>query len=975
MLEIADWLIDFETRKLLTPADYMMITLSIYLHDLGMLVTREEFDKRHASDFPSFRESFLVLDESSEDYNVNLNKIYPDDLEREKYVYQEFVRGGHAKRIKRWIQNDSSLDLGYCVSQLKEVNLLLSKVNENVRDDVALLCESHHLSDISDTDQFEVSKPYGHTPHESANLQYCAVILRTVDLLHVTGERAPTIQFRIIDPKNPYSKREWLKQNAVTSIRPKPLTQDEIQAKKPQDTIEIRAEFKDPQAYFDLQRYISYLRSEIELCYEWIKRSKEKFGLNIKFEWRYIDASKISTRGFHPKQLSFTLDQNKILKLLTGQTLYNDISVSLRELIQNGLDAVKLNAHILSLSETPYAPRIDIFWDAESGVLQILDNGVGMSQDEIESYFLKAGSSKYQVPEFKKKYPNFSPIGRFGIGVLSCFMISDDVEVYTTTGRKDTVRNLKLSDAQSDYLVRDVDRNDLGAEKLSESGTLIKMLIRPSLRKYDFKQLVQKWIMFPYCEIIYHDEGGLERIGFNSTREAVQDLLTDQGYPLAKDNVPEEELVHGDMKIISHTEKGLDISYAVSWNKWGQQWEFVGYQQRQRNESVQLGTFVEGVFVSSGTPGYKNNVFIALANFTGENAPKTNVARSDFEITPELESSLMKIYSSYSEHVNKEIREMSNNKKVSLTQAATDARSMMNQLSESPSFQVVPIRTDLLKKAIREINGILLDNGEERTLVSINEVRKHSEIWTILWDMIDSVNYLSRNLYNSYSASKILKSLGDFPPIPDIVVPTTYLQDSGKINNVFSDRQISKVKIYSEIERVNISWTRSDGSDSSWINISDAGFRKLVNIVARTGNGRANKDKFLVIAPNSTIDISGGEKIKIVSSNDYYYIIRECKIADHLRELITQIEISTSETDINSAYIILSTYSSILMSDYSRIDRSELLDTLSRRIPYQNMEGTANRIMDSLIDLGEGVVYIGRRTKSFTSRFFGASWQ
>lgn len=971
MLEIADWIIDDGTKPNLTPADYMMITLSVYFHDLGMLVTEHEFDNRRYSEFPAFFDSFLNSGEDAEDYKANLIKLYPDQEERERYVYQEYVRQNHARRIKAWIEQDGTKDYGFCDQQVLEVARLLEALPDNVRNDVALLCESHHLSDISDTNVFEVSRPYGHTKNEFANIQYVAIVLRTVDLLHISGDRAPTVLLRLIDPKNPFSKREWLKQSAVTSIRGKILTQDEKSAGKKMDTIEIRAEFSDPEAYFDLQKYINYAKREIEQCHDWVKRSKEEYGLEINYHWRYVDTSKISAKGFYPRQLNFTLDQGKILKLLTGQTLYNDISVSLREILQNSLDATRLREHQLK-GKDEYEATIHINWNDESGVLEIIDNGVGMSQMEIENYFLKAGISKYQTNEFRKSFPNFTSIGRFGIGVLSCFMISDAVEVFTTTGKGDKVRDLKLSDAQSDYLVRDIDRNLELSSKLPDSGTIIQLLIRPSMRSKDFRQLIQRWVMFPSAEIIFNFKSESQRLGFRSVEEAVSHIISSKGYNVVSNDLPETDLSHGDMRVISSNVDGLEIAFATSWNKWAKDWEFVSYQNRHQNDEVTLGTYIEGIYVVGGTPGYRNNVFIALANFTGKSAPRTNVARSDFEVSPELDNSLSKIYNAYCRHIENEVNAQTQIRQATLTQAATDARTLMGQLAESSTVPVQPLRSDILKRSLRGIKGLIVDDGLERKLLSINDVSSRDEIWTVAWDLVNSVDYLSKHLHNNYSAARILQSLGDFPSLPDTIVPTLYLKDNGKIISLLSGREISKIVIHPGIERVDFAWSKkTDGNN--WFGLTEAALRRVMSLSARLGGIRNPSTGVLVLQNECNIEVQGGNNEKVIVTDDYLYFIKDSEIANHVKELLRSIEDGVTDSDILSEYIILDSYINILHDDYTALTQKEISERLLRRITYSDTREVSHRIKKCLNDLGNNVLYIGRRGKSST-RVFVNDW-
>ena len=68
VLALADWLVDDETRKHMSDADWFLITLSIYFHDMGMLVTKEEFNNRDQSSFAEFCNTELFSGPRSDEY-------------------------------------------------------------------------------------------------------------------------------------------------------------------------------------------------------------------------------------------------------------------------------------------------------------------------------------------------------------------------------------------------------------------------------------------------------------------------------------------------------------------------------------------------------------------------------------------------------------------------------------------------------------------------------------------------------------------------------------------------------------------------------------------------------------------------------------------------------------------------------------------------------------------------------------------
>jgi molecular chaperone HtpG len=89
LLGMLDWIVVPETAAVMTPIDWMLIVLSIYFHDAGLVVNKAEFEKRNSSGFPEFRDGILSSPKSTS-YKERVNSLDCD--ERERFLYQEFVR-------------------------------------------------------------------------------------------------------------------------------------------------------------------------------------------------------------------------------------------------------------------------------------------------------------------------------------------------------------------------------------------------------------------------------------------------------------------------------------------------------------------------------------------------------------------------------------------------------------------------------------------------------------------------------------------------------------------------------------------------------------------------------------------------------------------------------------------------------------------------------------------------------------------
>jgi molecular chaperone HtpG len=148
MLKTLDWVIPESTATLMSPADWFLIVTASYFHDLGLLITADEFERRDQSDFRRFCEQRLFSGEKGEDYRQQLSGLIT--LEREKFLCQEFVRANHGRRVRAWIEGSPDPELGSASSAIQIIDGLLRNLDGLVRKDLAGICESHTLNDLSD---------------------------------------------------------------------------------------------------------------------------------------------------------------------------------------------------------------------------------------------------------------------------------------------------------------------------------------------------------------------------------------------------------------------------------------------------------------------------------------------------------------------------------------------------------------------------------------------------------------------------------------------------------------------------------------------------------------------------------------------------------------------------------------------------------------------------------------------------------
>ncbi|WP_281909444.1 HD domain-containing protein [Streptomyces olivaceus] len=845
MLEKLDWLIPTDTRQRLTAADWLLIVLAAYFHDLGMLVTREEYEKRHESGFPKFRSDVLLTDDAEgRDYAARLKVLSEED--RERFLYQEFVRENHALRVKNWILGEDSLVAGVCTTVLNEVQRILAPLDPVFRDDLAQVCESHHLEDLYDTEIYPVQQYYGNDSQESANVQYAAVILRTIDLLHITRDRAPSIAFRVLNPSDPISQVEWAKQMAVRAV--KPIWGVDSDGNKseiaPRDTIAVYAKFTDGDGFFGLTSYLRYAATQLRKSHNWIQRSNAANGLDYGFPWKYIDTSKIEAKGFLTQTFQFSLDQTKVLDLLTGHTLYNDSDVVLRELMQNSIDAVRLQHE----ERSPREGKVWVRWEPTSRTLEVRDNGSGMTQAIIENNLLKAGSSRYQESEFRKKHPTFNPISRFGIGVLSTFMVADEVEIITCHPDENEARQMSLRSVHGEYLVRTLNKSDIDRD-LFPHGTCVRLKIRPSADVGDITRIAQKWIVLPECEVSI--ESGPKKsmkVGYESVGHALRESIARFGADF------HERLEEEKIRIVEKELDGLSIAFAVRWNEYFNEWMFLPFPGPVREADILAGTCVSGIRVEGYPPGFRQHFGVwALANAWGPHAPRTNVARSAIDATPEFTRITEQIYSAYCDHIRDEVEQLQSVRSHSLTWATGEAAILSGIFSSRES---TPVSGPSLRQSLSKVPLFLLEQDGNRRHASADDLLRFDALHMTQSTVMEHIEYLLRELPGGSRTSviKLLAGAEDAQAESMPVICTRLGMDNHVDDFFLSSWQISEMQANKAGRRCDFRWIKRDDHPLwSSIDLAEAGLERLGSDQDRWGHPQTR----LVHIPIDSITVSG----------------------------------------------------------------------------------------------------------------------
>ena len=172
--------------------------------------------------------------------------------------------------------------------------------------------------------------------------------------------------------------------------------------------------------------------------------------------------------------------------------LYSEKDIFLREIVANAQDAITKHKKLADLGETAAEEnyRVTVTTDAKAGTLTVEDNGIGMTEEEVEKYITQIAFSG--AADFVDKYEKAGGdgiIGHFGLGFYSAYMVSENIEIFTCSYREGATGVHWASDGNSTYTIGDCDKTTRGTKIVmhiakEEKEFLKADKIRELLRKY-----------------------------------------------------------------------------------------------------------------------------------------------------------------------------------------------------------------------------------------------------------------------------------------------------------------------------------------------------------------------------------------------------------------------------------------------------------------------------------------------------------
>ena len=211
------------------------------------------------------------------------------------------------------------------------------------------------------------------------------------------------------------------------------------------------------------------------------------------------------------KKGSLSINSENIFPIIK-KWLYSDHDIFMRELVSNGCDAITKLKKLDMMGEYTlpenYKERIDVIVDPEKKTLTFIDNGLGMTADEVEEYINQiafSGATDF-LEKYKDKANDDQIIGHFGLGFYSAFMVSDKVTI-DTLSYKDGAKAVHWEcDGGTEFTMEDGDKTDV--------GTKITLYVMDDCvefcNEYRAKEIIKKYCSFMPTEIYLSKENTKE---------------------------------------------------------------------------------------------------------------------------------------------------------------------------------------------------------------------------------------------------------------------------------------------------------------------------------------------------------------------------------------------------------------------------------------------------------------------------------
>ncbi len=202
------------------------------------------------------------------------------------------------------------------------------------------------------------------------------------------------------------------------------------------------------------------------------------------------------------KKGNLSIDSENIFPIIK-KWVYSDHDIFIRELVSNGCDAITKYKKLDMMGECElpddYKGKIQVIVNPEEKTLKFIDNGIGMTAEEVEEYITQiafSGATQF-LEKYKDKTTEDEMIGHFGLGFYSAFMVADEVQIDTLSYKEGATAVHWVSEGGTEYEMQEGNRTEVGTEitlYLNEDSLAFA-------NEYRAREVLEKYCSFMPVEI------------------------------------------------------------------------------------------------------------------------------------------------------------------------------------------------------------------------------------------------------------------------------------------------------------------------------------------------------------------------------------------------------------------------------------------------------------------------------------------
>ncbi len=232
------------------------------------------------------------------------------------------------------------------------------------------------------------------------------------------------------------------------------------------------------------------------------------------------------------KHGSLSINSENIFPIIK-KWLYSDHDIFFRELISNGCDAITKLKKLDMMGEyalpEDYKGKIEVIVNPEEKTLKFIDNGIGMTADEVEEYINQiafSGATDF-IEKYKDKTNEDQIIGHFGLGFYSAFMVANEVHIDTLSWQKDAKPVHWECDGGTEFDMTEGTKTDI--------GTTITLFLNEDVlefcNEYRAREVIKKYCSFMPTEIYLSRENTTETQTIKTSEKSDTDVVIEEIKP------------------------------------------------------------------------------------------------------------------------------------------------------------------------------------------------------------------------------------------------------------------------------------------------------------------------------------------------------------------------------------------------------------------------------------------------------------